>query len=324
MEYTRVPTGVDPELQSVPQTFKPSAVDMEQQADVLFGKATGCQNGWMPTKWNRQEWSFVLSWLVQVGVLTVSLVAMQKEGIPEVLTLVLLLETIIQGIEITWYTSVGLLYVCGRASIDVGYRYLDWAISTPLMLITLMFFGLWEANRCVRNEDLLGYDSSRVWALVVIIACDWLMLLVGAAYANAKPDGTGMWARLARFYDWLIFWTKRKGDGLFIGWIFFFGAFTPLFVMIATDHFKIGGQLSIILSFCAWSVYGVVAVAKDWSKSITSLTANTLYNYLDIISKNIMGIVVAIVVLNGDYKPADLQCTWVENRPWELSVVGNA
>ena len=94
--------------------------------------------------------------------------------------------------------------------------------------------------------------------------------------------------------------------------------------MMATDHFKIGGQLSIILSFCAWCLYGVVAVAKHWSGSITSLTANTLYNYLDIVSKNIMGIVVAIVVLNGNYKPADLQCTWVDYRPWEASVAGNA
>jgi hypothetical protein len=285
----------------------------------------GCQNGWMPSQWDRQEWSFAISWLVQLGVLIVSFVAMQREGIPEVLNLVLLLETIIQGIEFSWYTTVGILYLFRRGSIDVGYRYLDWALSTPLMLITLMFFALWEANRCVRLEDLLDYDSSRVVALVVIIACDWLMLLVGAAYANAKPSGEGMWARLTQVYDSLFFCTKRKGDGLFIGWLFFLGAFTPLFVMMATDHFKIGGQLSIILSFCAWCLYGVVAVARHWSKTpISGETANTLYNYLDLVSKNIMGIVVAIVVLNGNYKPADLQCTMVDYRPWEASAVGNA
>lgn len=323
LQYTRVPTGAESEL-GQPRTFKPSSLAVEQTLESNFGNPTGCQNGWMPTQWNMQEWSFVISWLVQISVLIVSFIAMQKDGIPEVLSLVLLLETIIQGVELAWYTTVGLLYICGRASIDVGYRYIDWAISTPLMLITLMFFGLWEANRCVRREDLLGYDSSRVVALVVIIACDWLMLLVGAAYANAKSDGTGMWARLARLYDALFFCTQRKGDGLFVGWLFFFGAFTPLFVMMATDHFKIGGQLSIILSFCAWCLYGVIAVAKHWSGSITSLTANTLYNYLDIVSKNIMGIVVAIVVLNGNYKPADLQCTWVDYRPWEASVIGNA
>ena len=302
--------------------------------DDPVGKPTGCQNGWTPTKWTRQEWSFAISWLVQLAVLIVSVVAMQKDGIPEVLSLVLLLETIIQGIEFSWYTIVGLLYLCGRASIDVGYRYIDWALSTPLMLITLMFFALWEANRCVRREDLLGYDSSRVVALVVIIACDWLMLLVGAAYANAKPDGTGMWARLTRTYDFLFFFTKRKGDGLFIGWLFFLGAFTPLFVMMATDHFKIGGQLSIVLSFCVWCLYGVVAVARHWSKksiteemanthwskSITEEMANTLYNYLDLVSKNIMGIIVAVVVLNGNYKPDDLLCQWVDYRPWEASV----
>ena len=316
MQYTPVPVQ--------PRTFKPSPLAVKQTLDDNFGKATGCQNGWTPTKWTRQEWSFAISWFVQLAVLIVSVVAMQTDGIPEVLSLVLLLETIIQGIEFSWYTTVGLLYLCGRASIDVGYRYFDWAFSTPLMLITLMFFALWEANRCVRREDLLGYDSSRVVALVVIIACDWLMLLVGAAYANAKRDGTGMWARLTQVYDSLFFFTKRKGDGLFIGWLFFLGAFTPLFVMMATDHFKIGGQLSIILSFCAWCLYGVVAVAQHWSGSISEETANTMYNYLDLVSKNIMGIVVAIVVLNGKYKPADLKCTFVDYRPWEASAVGNA
>ncbi len=313
LQYTRVPS-------SVPTGYYPN--DQEKQAGEQ--PRSGCQNGWMPTQWNRQEWSFVLSWLVQIGVLIVSLIAMGRDDIPEVLSLVLLFETIIQGVELAWYTTVGLLYLCGRQSIEVGYRYLDWAISTPLMLVTLMFFALWEANRCVRREDLLGYDGSRVAAFVIIITCDLLMLLVGAAYANAKPDGTGLWASLTRTYDSLFFCTQRKGDGLFIGWIFFLGAFAPLFVMMGTDHFKIGGQLSIILSFCAWCVYGVIALARFWSGSITSITANTLYNYLDIISKNIMGIVVAVVVLNGHYKAADLQCTMVGGRPWEASAVGNA
>ena len=311
MQYTRVPV--------TPTGYKASPYDPDGKPSK-----SGCEFGWSPAVWTAQEWSFVISWLVQLAVLIVSAIALAKDGIPEALSLVLILETVVQGVEFAWYTVVGGLYLLGRQSIDVGYRYLDWAISTPIMLISLMFFTLWEANRCVRREDLLGYDGSRVAAIIIFIVCDWMMLLVGAAYANAHPDGTGLWASLTRMYDAVFFITDRKGDGIFVGWIWFLGAFAPLFVILVTDHSKIGGQLAISLSFVVWAVYGVVAVALHWAGSIKPVMANTFYNLLDLVSKNIMGIIVAIIVLNGDYAPADLQCTMVHGRPWEASAVGNA
>jgi len=311
MQYTRVPIA-------------PTGYAASGTGQSVVGSKAGCQYGWSPTDWNRQEWSFVISWLVQLAVLIVSAIALQKDGIPEVLSLVLILETVVQGVEFAWYTIVGAMYLFGTMSIDVSYRYLDWAISTPIMLVTLMFFALWEANRCVRREDLLGFGGSRVAAFVTILACDWLMLAVGAAYANATPNGTGLWSNLARWYDSLFLCSNRKNAGIFLGFLFLIGAFAPLFVMMATDHFKIGGQISIILSFLAWTAYGVVAVAKEYYRSIDGLTANAFYNVLDLISKNIMGIVVAVVVLNGKYQPADLQCTWIDHRPWEASAVGHA
>jgi hypothetical protein len=301
MEYKPVATG-----------YYPSE---EERAQGKRSKM-GCEYGWSPTQWNQQEWSFFLSWTIQLAVIILSAVAMAKDGIPEVLSLVLLLETIIQTVEFGWYTIVGVLYLFGKLSIDPGYRYLDWFLSTPVMLTTLMFFGLWESNRCVRTEDLLGHDPSRVVALVVMIICDLLMLLVGASYANAKSDGSGFWASLSRFWDSVFFFTNRKGDGLFVGFVFLIGAFTPLLVMLGTDDFKVGGVLSIILSFVVWAVYGVVALARYWSNTLDSQATNTFYNLLDVVSKNIMGVVVAIVVLNGHYK--DVQCSMVHGRPWEM------
>ena len=309
MQYTRVPIA-------------PTGYVASGAGPTAVGSKVGCQYGWSPTDWNRQEWSFIISWLVQLGVLILSAIALGKDNIPEVLSLVLILETVVQGVEFAWYTIVGAMYLFGAMSIDVGYRYLDWAISTPIMLVSLMFFALWEANRCIRREDLLGYDGSRVAAFVTILACDWLMLAVGVAYANS--NGTNFWAKLAGWYDSLFICSNRKNSGIFLGFIFLIGAFTPLFVMLATDHFKIGGQLSIILSFIAWTAYGIVAVSKEWAGSIDGLTANAFYNILDLIAKNIMGVVVAIVVLNGKYQAADLQCTWIDYRPWEASAVGHA
>ena len=311
MQYTRLPVA--------PTGYKASPNDPEGRPSKQ-----GCEFGWSPAVWTTQEWSFAFSWLVQLAVLIVSAIALAKDDIPEALSLVLILETIVQGVEFAWYTIVGGLYLLGRQSIDVGYRYIDWAISTPIMLISLMFFTLWEANRCVRREDLLGYDGSRVAALIVLVVCDWLMLVVGAAYANARNDGTGLWARIARACDAVFPVANGKGNGIFVGWIWFLGAFAPLFVILGTDHSKIGGQLAVSLSFVVWALYGVVAVALHWAGAIEPATANTLYNLLDLVSKNIAGLVVSIVVLNGEYQPAQLQCTWIDYRPWEASAVGHA
>ena len=61
----------------------------------------------------------------------------------------------------------------------------------------------------------------------------------------------------------------------------------------------------------------IVALAKDWAGALNSQAANTFYNLLDLISKNIMGIVVSVIVLNGHYK--DVQCMVVNGRPWEMA-----
>lgn len=293
--------------------------------EMVAGKANqgypGCMRGWSPMSWNYQETSFVLSWVVQVGILIVSSIALAKDDIPETLALVLLLETIVQGVEIAWYSVVGALYLFGKMSISVGYRYADWLITTPVMLTTLLFYGLWDANRCVRLEDLFGYDESRIVAFVVMIVSDLLMLAVGAAYANASKDGTGFFADLARWYDGLVWFSKDRNVGIFLGWVFFLGAFAPLFVIMITDDFRTGGQMTIQLSFIVWALYGVVAVAKDYANTLSPIASNAIYNLLDLVAKNILGLVVSIVVLNGNYKPADLQCTMVAGRPWEASLL---
>ena len=285
--------------------------------------------GFQGTWPNRQETTFFLSWAVQLGVLITSFIAMTQSDVPETLLLILGLETGVQGVEFLWYTGVGFLYLFGPAcrtgaSIDVGYRYIDWMITTPLMLVSLMFFGLWEANRCVRNEDLLGADTTRVIALIVIVTMDLWMLAVGSAYAN-RGDKTMLgraWEKLAEWYDkWIPF--GGENDGIFVGWIPFLGAFTPLFVMMSTDKFKIGGQLSISISSVAWAVYGVIAVLHYWGRDaegnpwLSAINANTAYNLMDIVSKNVMGVVVSTVVFNGDYNETTLNCTIVDGRPYE-------
>lgn len=257
--------------------------------------------------YNMMEATFLLSLLVQVGVLVTSGIAISTQNpMPEPLLLVLWMETIVQGIEILWYGGVGVAYAFGKMSISTGFRYLDWMFTTPIMLLSIFFFGTWETNKCTTLSELV--EGSRLIAVILIVLFDWCMLWIGAAYQrdwkmtptlldNAINDGIGL-----------------KGGtavGLWFGWIPFVGAFAPLIVAAIVDEWPMdGGALpTLIVSTFAWSLYGIVALGGRWMPfggdgpwlGLSEERMNTAYNLLDIVSKNVMGLIISALVLNDSY-----------------------
>jgi hypothetical protein len=268
--------------------------------------------------YNAMEATFVLSLLVQVGVLVTSAIAISTQNpMPEPLLLVLWMETIVQGIEIVWYGGVGVAYYLGKMSISTGFRYLDWMFTTPIMLLSIFFFGTWEANKCTTLSELV--EGSRLVAVILIVLFDWCMLWIGAAYQrdwqvtprlldNAINDGIGL-----------------KGGtavGLWFGWIPFVGAFVPLIVAAIVDEWPMdGGALpTLIVSTFAWSLYGVVALGGRWMPfggdgpwlGLSEERMNTAYNLLDIVSKNVMGLIISALVLTSGY---DKTCVHPPSAP---------
>jgi hypothetical protein len=246
-----------------------------------------------------QERTFFLSLVAQFGVLLLSGYAFILEGktMHSILLLVLSLETVVQFVEFCWYFTVGAAYLCGYYHIDTGARYYDWAITTPVMLTTLMLYALWESDECLALRDVV--EGERGAYLAVIIICDWLMLLCGYAYANKNEMLMGI---LDRSVEKLGF---GENAGIYLGWIPFLLSFTPLFIMMSTEKFKLGGILSISISFVAWALYGVVAVMTFFHGTLSEEQANTAYNLLDIVSKNVLGVVVSTVVLSRHGATAD-------------------
>lgn len=260
-----------------------------------------------------QEWTFLLSLAAQLGVLILSGIAFgQWNTMHPILRIVLLLETAVQGVEFCWYSTIGVLYLWGKFHIGTDARYYDWAITTPVMLLTLMFYALWESDNCLTTNDLVA--GRRAGYVVIIVVCDWIMLLFGYAYANENARLMQLFdtvpnklfeaccTKSSRVYpDGSVNSTKPpKNLGIYLGWIPFVGAFTPLFVMFGEDSFKSTGRLSIGISFGAWALYGVVAVMTFFHDSLTEEQANTAYNVLDIVSKNVLGVVVSLTVLNNN------------------------
>lgn len=237
---------------------------------------------WPPTL---QETTFVASIAMQLVTLVITIVALgQGDSTPEVLTIVLILELVVQVVEFLWYSSVGLGYVCLDWSISTMYRYIDWAFTTPVMLVSIMLFSIWEADRDCTDADNVLSDGSRIAALICIILADWIMLFVGWAYESGRKTITDIIDMVG---------------GLYVGFLPFIGAFTPLFVVVGTS-FSVWGLVSVLVTFLTWALYGVVAILGMW-ETIDEEGKNTAYNLLDIVSKNVVGIVISSVALGGDY-----------------------
>ena len=250
-----------------------------------------------------QFWTFITSMLFQIGTLISGLVALGQGGNPEVLTTVLWLELIVQTVEVTWYSGVGYYYVVRKdRDVPVYWRYADWILTTPVMLISVLFFTLWESDKdCTTNDNLLN-DGSRVGAVVAIVLADWLMLSYGWAYEASRPSGIdGSSVRLAvltkNFYN--QYFACGMFNALWLGFIPFVGAFIPLFVIVG-NAYSGWGMAAILITFFTWSLYGVVALLGEYDH-LGQQARNAAYNTLDIFSKNAVGIVIATVALNNDH-----------------------
>jgi len=243
-----------------------------------------------------QDWTFGLSWFVQVAVLVLSIVALCFPT-TELLRVILWLELVVQIIEFVWYTWVAWRYSIKGLSTGVSVRYRDWVFSTPVMLCSIFLALAYFANPCTRSADVA---SEYWWVFVVLVFSDWAMLLIG----------------------WLIesrrFWRKRseRDRALFL-LVGFVPLCIPFAVMLGVERLEWEteeGLWLLILTWILWAGYGLVAMffvapadggAAAEGENLRAETIrrdqlkNGWYNILDMVSKNLMGVLIAIVALNA-------------------------
>ncbi len=238
-----------------------------------------------------QEFTFGASIVMQVVTLVLTAIAMGASNVPNILMTVIVLELVVQVVELIWYSTVGALYLWAQQEINIKYRYLDWVITTPVMITSIFFFTVWDADKaCIDSTSAFFNDSSRVIALVVMLVMNMIMLAVGAAYEVPVE-----WAK--ELFDQVAL--GMKDAGLYLGFVPFAGIFTPLFVATATS-FSIWGFISILVMFFTWLLYGVVAILGNINY-MDEEGRNAFYNLLDIFSKNIVGIVISTVSITGNF-----------------------
>lgn len=128
----------------------------------------------------------------------------------------------------------------------INYRYIDWSLTTPILLLTLLLFVQYF------NNKLVNY-----WHYLVVFILNYIMLYFGYLGENEKMD---------------------KMIALFCGFIAFIIMFLFIyFKFIINNKSSIINYLFIVF-IIIWSSYGLIYLLKDETK-------NHFYNHQDIISK---------------------------------------
>jgi hypothetical protein len=178
----------------------------------------------------------------------------------------LIMEVSVQGIEFSFYVWM----VAKFSSIKniTPFRYYDWVITTPTMLITFMFYLMFlrDQEKGVKSEQFFT-ELKNHWQLILQVSVlNWLMLLAG--YLGEK----GVYSYLATTVA---------------GFIPFFLMFYLIYKNFATQS-TLGQKIFWYFSGI-WSIYGIAALFSYKVK-------NSMYNILDLFAKNFFGIFLAYVL----------------------------
>jgi len=218
--------------------------------------------------------TLVISIIVQIvtGIIEIGAFFIKVPTIYSIIRQLLLMEIVVQIIEGSFY--FWLAYNFTKVLNVTPKRYIDWVITTPTMLITLIVYLIYLNKKIENKTNELDFftlfkDNSNV--IIPVLILNWLMLLFGyLGEMKIIPVLLGVFLGFIPFliYYYLIFvnYLTLNSSGYLLFWYFFF----------------------------FWSLYGFVAVLPYYIK-------NSLYNILDLFAKNFFGIFLSYIIFSGNY-----------------------
>ena len=183
----------------------------------------------------------------------------------------LLLEVIVQLIEGSFYMY---WFYNFKTILNVTpKRYLDWAITTPTMLLTLIFYLIflkYKESNISYNLNFFDLFNQEFYTIIKIFILNWLMLLFGyLGEINLMPILLGV----------------SLG---FIPFLIYYYIIYKKYAVLSNDD----GLNIFFYFFIIWALYGIVAVLPYKIK-------NMCYNMLDIFSKNFFGIFLSYLLFTN-------------------------
>jgi len=153
-------------------------------------------------------------------------------------------------------------------------RYLDWIITTPTMLINLIFYLIFLQHKDNNTSDKLNFltlFNKEFDTIITVLILNWLMLLFGyLGEISVIPILLGV----------------SLG---FIPFLIYYYIIYKKYALLSNDGYQI---FFYFLFF--WSLYGIVAILPYKIK-------NTCYNILDLFSKNFFGLFLTYLILSNKY-----------------------
>ena len=220
--------------------------------------------------------TLVISIIVQIvtGIIEIGAFFVKVPATYLLIRQLLIIELIVQFFEGTFY--VWLAYNFTKVLNVTPKRYIDWAITTPSMLISLMVYLIY-LNKSVENNtnttelELFAIFKDNSTIFISILLLNWLMLLFG--YLGEM-----------KLIPVLL--------GVFLGFIPFLLYYYMIYVNYVNENTP--GYLLFWYFFFFWSMYGFVAVLPYYVK-------NSFYNILDLFAKNFFGIFLSYIIIAGTF-----------------------
>lgn len=217
--------------------------------------------------WIKSSAYFSITIQIIVGLITLSGIFLKVKPEDKSLREVLIMDTVVQFIEAMFY--LWLIYSLSSLNnkIITSKRYLDWVITTPIMLITTVIYMKYNTYKKSKDTDKLkklnlkNFISENMNDMIKLVGFNFLMLVFG-------------------------FLGETKRMPLYISTIIGFVFFALNFNLIYNNYVVNTTQVNMnIFNFLlvVWGLYGVAAV-------LPVIPKNVMYNLLDIVSKNFYGL----------------------------------
>lgn len=192
--------------------------------------------------------------------------------IPETLNIfrqLLWIELVVQIIEFVFYIWLVLQFARKTSKIKnlTPYRYFDWFVTTPSMLLTLMVYLDYKPGNS--PTSVIEFIQKNLSVVLSVWILNWIML------------GLGLIGELG--------WMNPRVSAA-IGFIPFVLYFYIIYKKFIQDKDIASDQRNVYLYFLiVWSLYGVAALLSYEAK-------NTMYNILDLFAKNFFGLFLVYIL----------------------------
>tara|TARA_B100001741_G_scaffold309855_1_gene308220 strand:+ start:6678 stop:7355 length:678 start_codon:yes stop_codon:yes gene_type:complete len=184
----------------------------------------------------------------------------------EVLVALLVSDIVVQLIEFTFY----LIFIRLNTKLTI-YRYIDWYVSTPIMLLSTAILLEYFATQNTQNVVTLpSFFSDYTNETIYIVSMNAIMLSCGLI-AELVSD------------------TRLLANVLVaIGTLAFVANFAVIYIEFGVKTTE--GLILLSVMCFLWFLYGIAAL-------LSFVPKNVMYNVLDILAKNFYGTFIAIYLL---------------------------